>query len=103
MSSLPFIFDETGKWWGGNKATRKQTEIDILACNEDSAIICECKWRNEEVGTDIYNKTVSNGEVINRKNKYYYLFSKSGFTDELKQMVANDSSVRLIALRDVLS
>ena len=103
ISSLPFIFDEIGKWWGGNKATRKQTEIDILVCNEDSAIICECKWHNEEVGTDVYNKTVSNGKVINKKNKYYYLFSKSGFTDELKLMVANDSSVRLIALRDVLS
>ena len=103
LSSLPFIFDDIGNWWGGNKATRKQTEIDILVCNEDSAIICECKWRNEEVGTDVYNKTVSNGEVINKKNKYYYLFSKSGFTDELKQMVANNSSVRLITLRDVLS
>ena len=84
-------------------AIRKQTEIDILVCNDDSAIICECKWRNEVTGLDVYNKIVRNGEVISKKNKYYYLFSKSGFTDELKQMVANDSSVRLITLSDVLS
>ena len=103
ISSLPFIFDEIGKWWGGNKATRKQTEIDILVCNDDSAIISECKWRSEETGLDVYNKVITNGEVINKKNKYYYLFSKAGFTEELKQMVLKESYVRLITLSDVLS
>ena len=102
IKSLPFIFDSIGRWWGGNKATRKQTELDILAFNDDSAIIGECKWWNIKVSCDVYYKLLKNSEVVNKQSKYYFLFSKSGFTDELIRLANNDEKIRLISLDEIM-
>lgn len=102
IKTLPFIFDSIGRWWSGNKATRKQTELDILAFNDDSAIIGECKWWNSKVPCDVYYKLLKNSEVVNKQSKYYFLFSKSGFSDELIDLAKKDAKIRLISLDEVM-
>lgn len=102
IKTLPFIFDSIGRWWGSNKATRKQTELDILAFNGDSAIIGECKWWNSKVSCDVYYKLLQNSEVVNKQNKYYFLFSKSGFIDELIDLAKKDAKIRLISLDEIM-
>ena len=38
---MPFFAEEVGRWWGNNPVLKKQEEIDILAIDEESAVICE--------------------------------------------------------------
>ena len=49
--NLPIDFTDAGRWSGNDPVKKEQTEIDILADNEENeAIFAECKWRNENVG-----------------------------------------------------
>lgn len=49
--TAPVEFSDMGRWWGNDPVRKQQTEIGILADNEDKeAIFAECKWRNEPVG-----------------------------------------------------
>lgn len=82
--SFNIMFDNIGRWWGNNPIRKKQEEIDILAISGDSAILGECKWRNEVSGINILNDLIEKSKHLKYKNKYYILFSKTGFTKELK-------------------
>lgn len=82
--ALPFVFGNIGRWWGNNPSEKHQEEIDIVAVDDKNIIFGECKWRNELVGIKIYNELIRKSMLIKGyENKYYYIFSKSGFTKEL--------------------
>ena len=57
LGKLPFVPYTMGRWWGTDKRTRKESDIDILALDKQhrSAIFCECKFRSKEFGMDEYN------------------------------------------------
>lgn len=95
-NSLPFIFTDLGRWWGTNSKTKTQEEIDIIASDEDKAIFCECKWRNEPAGTDILTKLKERSSLLHYSSCFFIIFSKSGFTDECIK-AAEDSNVQLIS------
>ena len=98
---LPFSFKDCGRWWGTNPIYRAQREIDILAHGKDreSAIFCECKWRNEKVSAGTINDLVDRSVMFNYNAKYYFVFSKSGFTTGAKAMASEN--VRLIDFDDM--
>lgn len=99
--SLPFVFGRIGRWWGNHPAKKRQEEIDILAVDNENAIFGECKWRNELVGVDIYNELLEKSKILKQyKNKYYFLFSKSGFTTELKEK-AKELNIELVDLERI--
>lgn len=96
---LPFLFTGIGRWWGSDPRTRKEVEIDILAYNKSQALFCECKWTKRQTGTDILTALEDKAAVLTKYNiKYYALFSKSGFTADLKQKTQNRKDVLLIDL-----
>ena len=103
MQNSPFIYDEVGRWWGGSARTKRQVEIDILAWNRNSAIIGECKWWNAKVDATVYADALRKAEEIRRDNRYIYLFSKSGFTDDLVAMGKSSDHLKLISLPDILA
>ena len=41
---LPFFAEQVGRWWGNNPLAKRQEEIDIVAQDENNAILCECKY-----------------------------------------------------------
>ena len=97
--TLPFMFNTIGRWWGTNPRKRCQEEIDILAVYENQAIFGECKWKNEPVGIPVLNELIEKSEIFGQyKIKNYMLFSKSGFTDELKKRIKELSNVELVGL-----
>ena len=59
-------------------------EIDIFGTdNENRALFGECKWTNKKADVDVLDNLID--KSMNFKyEKYYYIFSKSGFTDALK-------------------
>ncbi|MFZ5967529.1 MAG: ATP-binding protein [Bacillota bacterium] len=97
--SLFIMFDEIGRWWGNNPMKKRQEEIDVLAQSSNEAIFGECKWRNEPVGIKVLNALIDKSEFLNQyENKYYMLFSKSGFTKDLEDAAANMDNVELVDL-----
>ena len=78
-----------GRWWDKNE------EIDAVGISEDFLVVAECKYSNKKVGTDILEKLQEKTKKINSDLpvKHYVLFSKSGFTDDLKQLQSNEISL----------
>jgi len=87
-------YTQIGKWW------LRDSEIDIVAIDEMNKTVWfgECKWSNKKVGENIYHELVKKSELIQyfgkkQKNRYM-LFSKSGFTEKLKNL-ANKENILL--------
>jgi len=98
---LPFSFDEMGRWWGGNPITKQETEIDIIAHSKKEIIVSECKWKNDKVGADVYGELKKKAAMFSEREMYYYLFSKSGFTESLKKEAERDDRLKLVGLDDL--
>lgn len=98
--ALPFIFGRIGRWWGNNPEKKRQEEIDILAVDDENAIFGECKWKNEPTDIGVLNELVEKSMLFKQyKYKHYMIFSKSGFTAELKESAAAMENVELIDLK----
>lgn len=66
------------------------SDIDIF--------VGECKWKNQKVGKNVLLLLQKRAELIcNNRNVEYAIFSKSGFTDELK----NIPSAKLITAEEI--
>ena len=99
----PFLYNDLSRWWGGNTKTKKQCEIDMLSTSGYKALFGECKWNDERVGNSILDTLIKRCEQFDYKEKYFYLFSKSGFTDELIERAQVEGNIKLVELSDVMS
>jgi AAA+ ATPase superfamily predicted ATPase len=92
-AGLPFHFTKIGNWWGHfrEEGVRKEIEIDIVALNEDTRdiLFAECKWQNKRVGISTYHNLMEKSTRVewhlDKRKEYFALFSKAGFTPELKK------------------
>ena len=99
---LPFLFSKIGRWWGSNKAEKREEEIDFIAYANDCAIFGECKWKNENADLRPFDElTRKSGLLPQFKNKYYMLFSKSGFDGKLSAKAENTDNLKLVCLDDM--
>jgi AAA+ ATPase superfamily predicted ATPase len=93
-------FDRVGLWWS------KEAEIDILATNDDDNAILfgEVKWSSKKVGVDILADLRKKAALVEwgarNRTEHYALFSRSGFTPEMKG-IAEKEGVSLIAVNDM--
>ena len=94
-------FQQIGRWWGTNPKLKRQEEIDIVAVNDNYAIVAECKWRNEKTDENVLFTLLERATLLSYPQKHYYIFSKSGFTDKCKQ-AAKINNVHLITYQDML-
>jgi hypothetical protein len=89
-SQLPLQIDRVGRYW------KNGAEIDIVAfdSNREQAFAGECKWSTKKVGTNILDDLIVKSSLLQQefgfKKIYYGLFSKSGFTDGLRQIKRRD-------------
>lgn len=89
--TLPFIPAHLGRWWGNNPRKKKQDDIDILALDPtgEKAIFCECKFRNQLFDEKELNDLLDASEIpAQPRERYYMLFSKSGFTSAVEREAA---------------
>ncbi|HEY5560977.1 MAG TPA: ATP-binding protein [Clostridiaceae bacterium] len=96
---LPFVFSNIGRWWGNNPILKRQEEVDIIAYNEDKAIICECKWNNEPVGSDVIDDLIAKGNIFKYREKHFYVFSKIGFKTSAFERISDN--IKLISFIDM--
>ena len=74
----------------GNKCrTHKSEEIDIMGRNSDSLLIAECKWNNQRVEKNVLQTLLERGNIFPEKDKHFFLFSKTGFTEECTDYAEN--------------
>ena len=100
---LPVILSDIGQWWGTDKKTKKEVQIDIVGTPTEGKeyIIGSCKYRNEPVGTDEAELLKRYAEVFGKGEKYhFFIFSKGGFTQGLKSL-GDKGEVTLITLDDM--
>ena len=109
---LPFRYQRMGRWWGKTTVRRKdktevqETEIDLLAVSQkaDQYLVGECKFKGRPFGFTEYLDT--SAKLSQQKEKaefFYYLFSESGFDDNLTAEAEKDDHLTLIGLEDVVS
>lgn len=100
--SAPIDFSNMGRWWGNNPIEKKQTEIDIIADNEENeAIFAECKWRNEPVGESELKELEHQSTLFHYKKNVFIIFSKSGFTKGCKELAESIGDAFLIDYKDM--
>ncbi len=100
--NLPFIFHNIGRWWGTDSRKKCEVEIDIIASNDESKMLFgECKWRNEKTDITILQGLIEKSLLIPANQRYYCLFSKSGFTPPLLKFAKERADIYLFTLRDI--
>jgi AAA+ ATPase superfamily predicted ATPase len=96
---LPFLFTSIGKWWGTNPVQKCQMDIDLVASSKESKTIgfAECKYRNELLGVGVLKELVEKSLFLNKgySQSFYFLFSKSGFTTEVKKQAKENPCIQL--------
>ena len=75
-------------------------EIDAIAdsIDEKALLVVEVKFKNRNLSLEVLNKLKENASIFSNKYQevYYYLFSKTSFSNELIEL--KDSKVKLISL-----
>lgn len=90
-----------GRWW------EKSTEIDIVAADHERhhCLVGECKYRNEKVSLKVFRSLqakcarlpLHDDTVID-----YWLFSRSGFEDSVKELAERDPYLHLVNMDELL-
>jgi len=87
---------KTGRWWS------KSSEIDVVGLSEDggAAVFAEAKWTSKPVGKNILEDLFKKVEIFEAeqgeaKVKRYALFSRNGFTDNLKELARERKDIIL--------
>jgi AAA+ ATPase superfamily predicted ATPase len=93
---LPEKFIWWDRWYGKNGT------IDILALGEhNKSLVGKCLWEERVTEISDYETLNSLAREAGINPNYCYLFSKGGFTQELRDLVAGNNNVMLIELEDL--
>lgn len=101
IEKAPFFYGNLGRWWGTDSRSRSQVEVDIMGAEKDYLLLGECKWRNEKTDMDVLTKLMQCGELFHQKEKWYYLFSKAGFTEMAANAAEKNERVRLVEFAEM--
>lgn len=74
---------------------KAQDDVDILAFDKTGkkVLLCECKFRNKPMPMEEYDDLVMAAEMFkNAEEKYLMFFSKSGFTESVKERAARENA-----------
>ena len=99
----PIEFTSLGRWWGNDPVHRCQAEIDIMGeQDKNTALFGECKWTNEKIDLGVLETLIERSNIFSYKTKYFYLFSKSGFTKGCTDKAKELGNVFLISYDEMI-
>ncbi len=96
LLSMGCQFNRVGRWWRDS-----DVEIDIVAYDSfgDDIYFGECKYSRNPKGTDVLYSLMEKSQHVNwnraSRRNHYVLFSKSGYTAELKNYAAAEDIILL--------
>lgn len=95
---------KVGTWWGADPKIKEQTDIDVVGIDtvSNKAVLGECKFKKELLDKPVMESLIERNGLIDSKYRtvQYLLFSKSGFSDWVKEN-AEKRDVKLISLEDM--
>ncbi|MDD2216327.1 MAG: DUF234 domain-containing protein, partial [Eubacteriales bacterium] len=97
-NALPFRFTQIGRWWN------KTDELDIMATDQKKSnfLLGECKYKNAAFDLSDLTKMQEKFTLKNKNGRlYYWLFSKSGFTDEVV-CAATEQDIHLVTAEQLI-
>lgn len=101
---LPDIFHPFKNYKVDNSQLGRSVEIDIISDSVDgkSLLAGEVKFRNKDISIEKLEHLKENVSIFANKYQtiYYFLFSKSSFSDDLLNL--NDSHVKLFSLDEMM-
>ena len=100
---LPFFAEKIGRWWGNNPSERRQEEIDIVALDQENAILCECKYTENPFDEKELADLQVSAPCINRDNKFFWIFSRKGVTPGVKKKIQNKSNYKVVTIKDLFA
>ncbi|MFC6614884.1 ATP-binding protein [Halopenitus salinus] len=99
--AFPVSCSRVGRWWYDGE------EIDVVGVNRDvgTLFLGECKWTTDPVGRDVFDElTALESEVRwqgTDREVHYAVFSRAGFTDELRTVVDERSDASLYGIAEL--
>ncbi len=87
-----------GGWW------RAAEEIDLIALDEESALVVECKWSKNPVGVDILRALEAKAarvKGLRGRRLWFGLCARSGFTAQVQDIAAGRDDLRLFDLGQI--
>jgi hypothetical protein len=101
--SLSVIPTSIGRWWGNDDLRQRQSDIDIVLGDGESAILCECKWRNDvEVKSETKKLLDKRRFLRGYRNFSFYLFGKKPFGEDALAYAKEFAALRLVSLGDMM-
>ncbi len=88
---IPLRLSRIGRWW------KKDEEIDLVGIDDETneIIFGEIKWKNKPLGINILENLRAKSKLVELSGKsvkqYFVLFSKGGFTEELKRIAKKEN------------
>ena len=101
LGKMPFYAQQLGRWWGPNPQLKRPEEIDLVALDEENVLFGECKYRETLFDEKQLSDLVDSSLCINRKNKYYVIFSKKGITTGVREKLEGSSSYMTVGIDDL--
>lgn len=101
LGKSPFLYSRLGRWWGNNPKEKRQEEIDIVAFDNNHILLGECKWINSDVEIDVLVDLLGQGNLFWQEHKWYYLFSKNSFTENVKKIALENKNIFLNSFLDM--
>ena len=103
IGKSPVDFTSLGRWWGNDPINKCQVEIDIMGeQDKNTALLAECKWRNELIDRAVLEKLTERSRLFKYSKVHYFLFSKTGFTQECIQRADEMGNVSLVCFNDMI-
>lgn len=97
---LPFLPTNIGRWWNSSE------EIDLVALGEKNALLVECKWSSQAVGTnvltDLERKAAILQHEVGDRRIQFALCSRSGYTPALTESLSKRGDVLRLDLSQIL-
>lgn len=103
---IPLEHDPVGRWWGIDPVSREQVELDLVA--EDGRggyLFGMCRWEDRPIDLKDLGTLSRNGDAFcrDRRETWYVLLCRGGFTDGLRAFAAAEPHVLLYDLEQILA
>jgi len=105
--ALPALIDrqfrDVGQWWF------KEHELDVLGLTGDGLVTGECKFTSQPVSEGVLSDLERTASEVRWSDgaadgePLHVLFSRSGYTDDLKNVADTRDDVRLFELSDLMT
>jgi hypothetical protein len=100
LGKLSFPPIAMGRWWNNKE------EIDLVVMNDLEAMLVECKWSKQPVGTNILTSLERKAGIVKKdlgdRKIQFALCSRSGFTDQMMEVSKDRQDVCLIDLEHIV-